>query len=111
MPTDVVVPTLGESVTEATVGEWLKQPGDAVEADEIIASLETDKVAVEVPAPSGGVIAELLAGGNVKIKFETRVYHEGDLLLEHREEGGRELALHVRGDADDAARDAFVAHC
>ncbi|MBZ6378190.1 dihydrolipoamide succinyltransferase [Pacificimonas flava] len=60
MPTDVVVPTLGESVTEATVGEWLKQPGDAVEADEIIASLETDKVAVEVPAPSSGVIAELL---------------------------------------------------
>ncbi len=58
MATEVKVPTLGESVTEATVGEWLKQPGDAVEADEPIASLETDKVAVEVPSPVAGVLAE-----------------------------------------------------
>ena len=58
MATEVTVPTLGESVTEATVGEWLKQPGDAVEADEPIASLETDKVAVEVPSPVAGVLAE-----------------------------------------------------
>ena len=49
--TEVKVPTLGESITEATIGEWLKQPGDAVRADEPIASLETDKVAVEVNAP------------------------------------------------------------
>ena len=60
MATDVQVPTLGESVTEATLGEWLKQPGDAVAADEPIASLETDKVAVEVPSPEAGVIEELL---------------------------------------------------
>ena len=60
MPTDVVVPTLGESITEATIGEWLKQPGDSVEADEPIVSLETDKVAVEVPAPAAGVLAEQL---------------------------------------------------
>ncbi|WP_338244145.1 2-oxoglutarate dehydrogenase complex dihydrolipoyllysine-residue succinyltransferase [Aurantiacibacter hainanensis] len=58
MVTEVKVPTLGESVTEATVGEWLKQPGDAVEADEPIASLETDKVAVEVPSPVAGVLSE-----------------------------------------------------
>jgi len=58
MATEVTVPTLGESVTEATVGEWLKQPGDAVAADEPIASLETDKVAVEVPSPVAGVLAE-----------------------------------------------------
>lgn len=58
MATEVTVPTLGESVTEATVGEWLKQPGDAVSADEPIASLETDKVAVEVPSPVDGVLAE-----------------------------------------------------
>ena len=58
MATEVKVPTLGESVTEATVGEWLKQPGDAVEADEPIVSLETDKVAVEVPSPVAGVLAE-----------------------------------------------------
>ena len=58
MTIEVKVPVLGESVTEATVGEWLKQPGDAVKADEPIVSLETDKVAVEVPAPADGVLAE-----------------------------------------------------
>ena len=58
MATEVKVPVLGESVTEATVGEWLKQPGEAVAADEPIASLETDKVAVEVPAPVAGVMGE-----------------------------------------------------
>jgi 2-oxoglutarate dehydrogenase E2 component (dihydrolipoamide succinyltransferase) len=56
MPVEVKVPTLGESVTEATIGEWLKQPGDPVKLDEPIASLETDKVAVEVPAPVAGVM-------------------------------------------------------
>ncbi|SIN61061.1 2-oxoglutarate dehydrogenase E2 component [Parasphingorhabdus marina DSM 22363] len=59
MATDVKVPVLGESITEATLGEWLKQPGDAVEADEPIASLETDKVALEVPAPEAGVLGPL----------------------------------------------------
>jgi 2-oxoglutarate dehydrogenase E2 component (dihydrolipoamide succinyltransferase) len=55
---DVIVPTLGESITEATLGQWLKQPGDAVKADEPIASLETDKVSVEVPSPVAGVLSE-----------------------------------------------------
>jgi 2-oxoglutarate dehydrogenase E2 component (dihydrolipoamide succinyltransferase) len=59
MATDVVVPTLGESITEATLGQWLKHPGDAVKADEPIASLETDKVAVEVPSPVTGVMGQL----------------------------------------------------
>jgi len=58
--TDVKVPTLGESITEATLGQWLKQPGDAVAADEPIASLETDKVAVEVNAPAAGTMGEQL---------------------------------------------------
>ncbi|NWH07048.1 MAG: 2-oxoglutarate dehydrogenase complex dihydrolipoyllysine-residue succinyltransferase [Alphaproteobacteria bacterium] len=61
MATDVLVPTLGESVTEATVAKWLKQPGEAVKADEPLVELETDKVTVEVPAPAAGVIAEILA--------------------------------------------------
>jgi 2-oxoglutarate dehydrogenase E2 component (dihydrolipoamide succinyltransferase) len=61
MAVDVIVPVLGESITEATVGEWLKAPGDAVKADEPIVSLETDKVAVEVPAPVAGVLGEQLA--------------------------------------------------
>jgi 2-oxoglutarate dehydrogenase E2 component (dihydrolipoamide succinyltransferase) len=56
MSHEVKVPTLGESVTEATIGEWLKKPGEPVAADEPIASLETDKVAVEVPAPVAGVM-------------------------------------------------------
>ncbi|BAK64749.1 2-oxoglutarate dehydrogenase E2 component [Sphingobium sp. SYK-6] len=60
MATEVKVPTLGESVTEATVGQWLKKPGEAVKADEPIASLETDKVAIEVPSPVSGVLGELL---------------------------------------------------
>ncbi|MFZ4690556.1 MAG: 2-oxoglutarate dehydrogenase complex dihydrolipoyllysine-residue succinyltransferase [Polymorphobacter sp.] len=56
MATDVIIPALGESITEATVGQWLKAPGDAVAADEPIVSLETDKVAVEVPSPVAGVM-------------------------------------------------------
>ena len=61
MSTDVEVPALGESITEATLGEWLKHPGDAVARDEPIASLETDKVSVEVPSPVAGTLEEQLA--------------------------------------------------
>ncbi|ADP69929.1 2-oxoglutarate dehydrogenase, E2 subunit, dihydrolipoamide succinyltransferase [Rhodomicrobium vannielii ATCC 17100] len=60
MTTEIVVPTLGESVTEATIGRWFKKPGDAVKADEAVAELETDKVTLEVNAPAAGVIAEIL---------------------------------------------------
>lgn len=56
MATEILVPVLGESITEATLGEWLKQPGEPVAADEPVASLETDKVSVEVPAPVAGVM-------------------------------------------------------
>ncbi len=64
MSTEVKVPTLGESITEATLGQWLKKPGDAVALDEPIASLETDKVAVEVPSPVAGVMgAQMVAEG------------------------------------------------
>lgn len=58
---DVMVPTLGESVTEATVSTWFKQVGDAVAQDEMLCELETDKVSVEVPAPAAGVLAEIVA--------------------------------------------------
>src|SRR6478735_9045337 len=58
MATDVQVPTLGESITEGTLAQWLKKPGEAVAADEPIASLETDKVSVEVPSPVAGVLTE-----------------------------------------------------
>ena len=54
MSEKIVVPVLGESITEATVAKWLKSKGDSVEADEPIVELETDKVNLEVPSPSGG---------------------------------------------------------
>ena len=60
MATEVKVPTLGESITEGTLAQWLKKAGEAVALDEPIASLETDKVTVEVPAPAAGVLAETL---------------------------------------------------
>ena len=59
--TDIRVPTLGESVTEATIGKWFKQPGDAVAVDEPLVELETDKVTIEVPAPAAGVLGEIAA--------------------------------------------------
>src|SRR5690348_16684338 len=55
---EIRVPTLGESVTEATIGKWFKKPGDPVAADEPVVELETDKVTIEVPAPAAGVLAE-----------------------------------------------------
>ena len=60
MSVEIRVPTLGESVTEATIAKWLKQAGDAVRADEPVVELETDKVSLEVPAPSAGVLSEIL---------------------------------------------------
>src|SRR3954453_6690093 len=57
--TDIRVPTLGESVTEATVGKWFKQPGDPVAVDEPLVELETDKVTLEVPAPAAGVLSDI----------------------------------------------------
>jgi 2-oxoglutarate dehydrogenase E2 component (dihydrolipoamide succinyltransferase) len=85
MATEVNVPTLGESIVEATVGEWLKQPGDPVKADEPIVSLETDKVAVEVPSPVAGVMGQhaVAVGENVAV----------GALLATIEEGGAAAAL------------------
>ncbi len=59
MAIDIKVPALGESVTEATVGQWFKKPGEAVAADEPVVELETDKVTVEVPAPTAGVLSDI----------------------------------------------------
>jgi 2-oxoglutarate dehydrogenase E2 component (dihydrolipoamide succinyltransferase) len=69
MATEIKVPSLGESITEATVAKWLKRPGEAVAADEPIAELETDKVTLEVPAPASGTLSEILAeeGTNVPV--------------------------------------------
>ncbi|MCA0400771.1 MAG: 2-oxoglutarate dehydrogenase complex dihydrolipoyllysine-residue succinyltransferase [Proteobacteria bacterium] len=61
MSTEIRVPTLGESVSEATIGKWFKKPGDAVKADEPLLELETDKVTLEVNAPAAGTLAEIVA--------------------------------------------------
>lgn len=60
MATDILVPTLGESVSEATIGRWFKKPGDTVAADEPLVELETDKVTLEVNAPAAGELGEIL---------------------------------------------------
>src|SRR6478736_5312845 len=57
--TEIRVPTLGESVTEATIGRWFKKAGDEVKVDEPLVELETDKVTIEVPAPTAGVLSDI----------------------------------------------------
>src|SRR5690606_1209959 len=80
MSTEVRVPTLGESVTEATVATWFKKPGDRVEQDEMLCELETDKVTIEVPSPVAGVLGEIVAA-------EGETVGAGGLLASIAEEG------------------------
>ncbi|MGC2410006.1 MAG: 2-oxoglutarate dehydrogenase complex dihydrolipoyllysine-residue succinyltransferase [Methyloceanibacter sp.] len=80
MVKEIRVPSLGESVTEATVGQWFKQAGDDVTADEPLVELETDKVTVEVPAPASGVLSEIVvkAGDTVAVGAVLGAITEGD---------------------------------
>ncbi|WP_120499526.1 2-oxoglutarate dehydrogenase complex dihydrolipoyllysine-residue succinyltransferase [Roseovarius sp. EL26] len=80
MPVEVRVPTLGESVTEATVATWFKKPGDAVATDEMLCELETDKVTVEVPAPASGTMGEIVAaeGATVGVDALLAMINEGE---------------------------------
>ncbi|MFN3537853.1 MAG: biotin/lipoyl-containing protein, partial [Brevundimonas sp.] len=71
--TDVMVPALGESVSEATVSTWFKKVGDAVAQDEMLCELETDKVSVEVPSPVAGVLAEILAPEGTTVAASARL--------------------------------------
>lgn len=75
MATEIRVPTLGESVSEATIGKWLRQPGEAVKADETLVELETDKVSVEVPAPSDGSISEIVAKEGETVEIGALIAH------------------------------------
>ncbi|MBE7212157.1 MAG: dihydrolipoyl dehydrogenase, partial [Gluconacetobacter diazotrophicus] len=68
MPAEIKVPTLGESVSAATIARWLKQPGDAVAADEPVVELETDKVSVEVAAPEAGVLGAHAVGEGEEVE-------------------------------------------
>ncbi len=96
MSKEVTVPTLGESVTEATIGEWLKKPGDPIKMDEPIVSLETDKVAVEVPSPVAGVmgsyaveVGDTVEVGALLATIEDDVAAGETTQLEPREEASR----------------------
>jgi 2-oxoglutarate dehydrogenase E2 component (dihydrolipoamide succinyltransferase) len=71
--TDVMVPALGESVSEATVSTWFKKPGDFVKQDEMLCELETDKVSVEVPSPVSGVLAEIIAPEGTTVAANARL--------------------------------------
>ena len=71
--TDVMVPSLGESVSEATVSTWFKKPGDTVKQDEMLCELETDKVSVEVPSPVSGVLSEILAPEGTTVAANARL--------------------------------------
>lgn len=80
MATEIRVPTLGESVSEATIGSWLKQKGDAIAVDEPLVELETDKVSIEVPAPSAGVLVDILVteGDTVEVGALLGMIAEGE---------------------------------
>lgn len=95
MAIDIRVPTLGESVTEATVGQWFKKVGDTVKADEPLVELETDKVTVEVPAPASGVLAEILVAKGTTVAV-------GATLAQLRE-GGAAAAASAPAPAPAAA--------
>ncbi len=105
MSTEVRVPTLGESVTEATVATWFKKPGDSVAVDEMLCELETDKVTVEVPSPVAGTLSEIVAAEGDTVGV--------DALLAQISEGGAETtkaeapkadATAEQSDADQAAK-------
>jgi 2-oxoglutarate dehydrogenase E2 component (dihydrolipoamide succinyltransferase) len=80
MAIEIRVPALGESVTEATVGKWFKQAGDAVAADEPLVELETDKVTIEVPAPASGVLSAIMVktGDTVAVGAMLGAIGDGD---------------------------------
>ena len=68
MGIDIVVPTLGESVSDATIARWMKQAGEAVKQDEPIVELETDKVTLEVPSPVAGTLSEIIANEGATVE-------------------------------------------
>jgi 2-oxoglutarate dehydrogenase E2 component (dihydrolipoamide succinyltransferase) len=91
---NILVPALGESITEAIVATWLKKPGDAVAVDEPIVSLETDKVTVDVPSPVAGVVSQLLAQAGDTVRV-------GQTIAEVQE--GAAAAAGARAEAETAA--------
>src|SRR5215471_1064129 len=73
MPTDVVMPQMGESITEGTITKWLKKPGDAVQRDEPLFEISTDKVDAEIPSPAAGTLKEIKIGEGTTVQINTVV--------------------------------------
>ncbi|MBK5945272.1 dihydrolipoamide succinyltransferase, partial [Rhodobacter veldkampii DSM 11550] len=99
MATEIRVPTLGESVSEATVATWFKKPGDAVAVDEMLCELETDKVTVEVPSPAAGRLTEIVAAEGTTVGV-------GALLAQISEVGTAEPATPTQKTGAKAAPEA-----
>ena len=99
MAIEVRVPTLGESVSEATVATWFKKPGDAVAVDEMLCELETDKVTVEVPSPAAGVLAEIVAAEGTTVGVNA-------LLAQITEAGAAAPAKKTDTNGADSAKSA-----
>ncbi|MDJ0978060.1 MAG: 2-oxoglutarate dehydrogenase complex dihydrolipoyllysine-residue succinyltransferase [Erythrobacter sp.] len=108
MATEITVPALGESVTEGTIGEWLKQPGEGVAVDEPIASLETDKVAVDVPSPVAGVMSEHRAaeGDTVEVGAVIAIIEEGATASGDAKPASKPAASKADTPAPAATKDA-----
>ncbi|KAA0252129.1 MAG: hypothetical protein EDX89_19640 [Acidobacteria bacterium] len=73
MPTNVIMPQMGESIAEGTITRWLKKPGDAVKRDEPLFEISTDKVDAEIPAPAAGVLLQVLVGEGQTVPINTVV--------------------------------------
>ena len=86
--TEIIVPTLGESVSEATVATWFKKPGDSVNKDEMLCELETDKVTVEVPSKVSGTLREIIAPEGTVVGLDALLAHveetESDAIEEQK---------------------------
>lgn len=100
MATEIRVPALGESVTEATIAKWMKKEGDAVSADEPLVELETDKVSVEVPAPGAGVLASIAAqeGDTVEVDALLGAIEEGNAKASPAKSNGEEKSKDKKDD-------------
>ncbi len=73
MPTDVVMPQMGESITEGTITKWLKKPGDTVQRDEPLFEISTDKVDAEIPSPAAGTLKEIKIAEGTTVQINTVV--------------------------------------
>ena len=101
MPTEIKMPQLGESVTEGTVGRWLKQPGERVEKYEALLEVTTDKVDTEVPAPVSGIVREIAVPEGTTVRV-------GTLLAVLDDEGGRSADSETGGQGDRVQTDRLL---